>query len=265
MKKNYINIKSAAEIAKMLDSGKILSELLMILADQVAPGVFGDELEETALKFMEKHAATPSFKGYVVSRNISPFPAALCFSLNDEIVHGFPFGKEIKDGDLVSIDCGVQYHGYHSDSAVTVAAGKVSVETQKLLSVTQQALYAGIAQVAPGNRLGDVGAAVQAIAENAGFSVVRDLVGHGVGRAVHEAPEVPNYGTAGTGLRLREGMVIAIEPMVNAGVFDIQVDADDWTIRTADGKLSAHFEHTVAVTEAGYEILTLRADEQIKK
>lgn len=264
MKNKHIHLKSSVEIARMRESGKLLAELLGILATQVAPGVFGDELEETALRFMEKHSALPSFKGYSIGRGVPPFPSALCFSLNDEIVHGFPFGKEIKDGDLVSIDCGVQYHGYHSDSAITVAAGSVSPEAQKLLDTTQQALYAGIRAAAPGARLGDVGAAVQAVAESAGFSVVRDLVGHGVGRAIHESPEVPNYGVSGTGLRLREGMVIAIEPMVNAGTFDLKVDADDWTIRTADGKLAAHFEHTVAITARGAEILTLRADEKRK-
>lgn len=263
MRKGHVNLKSKAEIAIMAESGKLLAELLAILEAKVAPGVSGDELEAIAQEFIKKHKATASFQNYRPERNMTPFPSALCFSLNDEIVHGFPFGKIIKEGDIVSIDAGLKYEGFHSDSAITVGAGKVSATAKKLMEVTQQSLYEGIKQVAPGSRLGDIGSAVQTYAEANGFSVVRDLVGHGVGRSIHESPEVCNYGKADTGLKLYPGMVIAIEPMLNEVKYHIQVDDDDWTIRTIDGKLSAHFEHTVAVTEEGYQVLTLREGEKI--
>lgn len=262
--RTQINLKSKADIEIMAESGKILAELLSILEEKVAPGVYGDELEETAQAFIKKRGVTPSFQNYRIEKGIVPFPSALCFSLNDEIVHGFPFGKLIKDGDIVSIDTGVKFNGFHSDSAITVGAGKLRPVAQKLLEATRQSLYEGIKQVKPGSRIGDIGNAVQKYAEENGFSVVRDLVGHGVGRSVHEAPEVPNYGRAGTGVKLYPGMVIAVEPMLNEGGYDIKVDDDDWTIRTEDGKLSAHFEHTVAVTEDGCRILTLRDEEKVK-
>lgn len=263
MRKGHVNLKSKKEIETMAESGKLLAELLSILETKVAPGVSGDELEEIALDFIKKHNATASFLRYLPERNMTPFPSALCFSVNDEIVHGFPFGKIIKDGDIVSIDAGLKYEGFHADSAITVGAGKVSATAKKLMEVTQQSLYEGVKEVAPGVRLGTVGNAIQAYAEKNGFSVVRDLVGHGVGRSIHESPEVCNYGKADTGLKLYPGMVIAIEPMINEGKYDIQVDDDDWTIRTIDGKLSAHFEHTIAVTEDGYQVLTLREGEEI--
>lgn len=258
------NLKSKADLEIMAESGKLLAELLEILARKVAPGVYGDELEEAAQAFIKKHGVTASFQNYRVDREISPFPSAICFSVNDEIVHGFPFGKLIKEGDIVSIDAGVKYNGFHSDSAITVGAGKLSPVAEKLLTVTQRSLYEGIKQAKPGNRIGDIGHAVQKYAEENGFSVVRDMVGHGVGRSIHEAPEVPNYGRPGTGVKLYPGMVIAIEPMVNVGGYDIKIDDDDWTIRTEDGELSAHFEHTVAITEDGCHILTLRKGEEIK-
>lgn len=263
MRRGYVNLKSKAEIEIMAESGKLLAELLSVLEAKVAPGVFGDELEETAQAFIKRHGVTASFQHYRPERNMTPFPSALCFSVNDEIVHGFPFGKEIKEGDIVSIDAGLRYQGFHSDSAITVGAGKVSDIARKLMEVTRQSLYEGIKEVAPGSRLGDIGSAIQNYAETAGFSVVRDLVGHGVGRSIHESPEVCNYGKQGTGLKLYPGMVIAIEPMINEGKYQIKVDDDDWTIRTVDGKLSAHFEHTVAVTEDGFRVLTKRAGEKI--
>jgi len=259
-----VNLKSRSEIDLMAESGKFLSELLQIISEKISPGVYGDELEEIAQDYVKRNNLIASFYHYRVDRNVDPFPAAICFSVNDEIVHGFPFGKLIKDGDLVSIDAGVKYKGFHSDSAVTIGAGKVSAFGKKLIDTTQQALYEGIKQVAPGKHIGDIGEAIQSYAEAQGFSVVRDMVGHGVGRSIHEAPEVPNYGKAGKGLKLYPGMVIAIEPMVNEGVYDIKVDDDDWTIRTNDGKLSAHFEHTIAVTNEGYRVLTLREGEKIK-
>jgi methionyl aminopeptidase len=263
MRRNSITIKSRQDIAIMKDSGQILAELLQILESKVAPGVYGDELEEIAEAYVKNKNVIPSFKNYKIDRNIEPFPSIICFSVNDEIVHGFPFGKLIKEGDIVSIDCGVQYKGFHSDSAITVPAGEIDPKASELLKATQKSLYEGIKQVKNGCRVGDIGHAVQAYAEGQGFSVVRDLVGHGVGRSVHEAPEVPNYGEAGSGIKLCSGMVIAIEPMVNVGTYEIKVDEDNWTIRTQDGKLSAHFEHTIAVTDEGFEILTLRAGEKI--
>ncbi|MFA7169584.1 MAG: type I methionyl aminopeptidase [Candidatus Paceibacterota bacterium] len=263
MKKGGITLKSRKEIEIMAESGKFLSELLQILADKVAPGVYGDELEEAAQQFIKKNKVVASFQNYCIDKNIMPFPSAICFSVNDEIVHGFPFGKLIKDGDIVSIDAGVKYEGFHSDSAITIGAGKISSVAKNLMDTTQQSLYAGIRQVAPGNRLGDIGNAIQSYAEAQGFSVVRDLVGHGVGRSIHESPEVLNYGRSNTGLKLYPGMVIAIEPMLNEGEYFIKVDDDDWTIRTEDGKLSAHFEHTIAVTEEGCQVLTLREGETI--
>lgn len=251
-----ISIKSKSEIKTMRESGKILASILQLLASKVKPGISGDELEETAEKEVKKYGVIPSFKNYIISRDIIPFPSIICLSINDEIVHGFPFGKIIKDGDIVSIDSGVKYEGFHSDSSVTVGAGKISEEAQKILDVTKESLYKGIEQVKSGNRVGDIGFAVQEHAEKNGFSVVRDLVGHGVGRSVHEPPDIPNYGNKNSGLKLYQGMAFAIEPMVNEGVYDIKCCDDGWTIKTADGKLSAHFEHTVAVTENGYEILT---------
>jgi methionyl aminopeptidase len=263
MRRGYINLKSRQEIEVMAESGKLLAELLSILKDKVAPGVYGDELEEIARKFIRGHKAEASFFQYRPERNSTPYPSFLCFSLNDEIVHGFPFGKLIKEGDIVSIDAGLKYKGFHADSAITIGAGKVSEVAQKLMDVTQRSLYEGIKEVAPGARLGTIGNAIQTYAESNGFSVVRDLVGHGVGRSIHEAPEVCNYGKPDTGLKLYPGMVLAIEPMLNEGKYHIKVDEDEWTIRTVDGKLSAHFEHTVAVTEDGFRVLTLREGEKI--
>jgi methionyl aminopeptidase len=263
MSKFHSNIKSKAEIEIMAESGKLLAELLQILEAMVVPGVYGDELEEAAQTFIKKNNVVASFQNYRIEKGIMPFPSAICFSVNDEIVHGFPFGKQIGEGDIVSIDAGIKYEGFHSDSAITVGAGKLSPLAEKLISVTRQSLYEGIKKVHPDNRMGDVGFAVQSFAEKNGFSVVRDLVGHGVGRSIHESPEVPNYGKPGSGIGLSTGMVIAIEPMINEGVYDIKVDEDNWTIRTEDGKLSAHFEHTVAVTDDGYLVLTLRDGEKI--
>lgn len=263
MRKGHVNLKSKQEIEVMAESGKLLADMLSILAEKVMPGVYGDELEEIAQDYIKKHNVIPSFQYYRPERNMTPFPSALCFSVNDEIVHGFPFGKLIKEGDIVSIDAGLKYEGFHSDSAITVGAGKVSPTAKKLMEVTQHSLYEGIKEVAPGARLGTIGNAIQTYAEAKGFSVVRDLVGHGVGRSIHESPEVCNYGKADTGLKLYPGMVIAIEPMINEGKYDLQVDDDDWTIHTIDGKLSAHFEHTIAVTEDGFRVLTLREGEKI--
>jgi len=254
--KHKINIKSKSEIKTMRESGKILSGILRLLASKVEPGIFGDELEEVAEKEVKKYGVIPSFKNYVVDKNIAPFPSVICLSINDEIVHGFPFGKIIKEGDIVSIDSGVKYEGFHSDSAITVGAGKINAKAQKLIEITKESLFKGIEQVKPGNRIGDIGFAVQEHAEKNGFSVVRSLVGHGVGRSVHEPPDIPNFGNKNSGLKLCQGMTFAIEPMVNEGVYNIKCCDDDWTIKTTDGKLSAHFEHTVAVMDNGCKILT---------
>jgi methionyl aminopeptidase len=263
MSKGQINLKSKTEIEIMAESGKILAELLEVLEAMVAPGVYGDELEEAAQIFIKKNNVTASFQNYRLEKNITPFPSAICFSVNDEIVHGFPFGKLIGDGDIVSIDAGIKYKDFHSDSAITVGAGKLNPVAQKLIEVTKQSLYEGIKSMRPGVRIGDVGYAVQRYAEDNNFSVVRDLVGHGVGRSIHESPEVPNYGKPGSGIKLFSGMVLAIEPMINEGGYNIKIDDDNWTIRTLDGKLSAHFEHSVAITEDGYRVLTLREGEKI--
>ena len=256
MTKNKINLKSKAEIQKMRESGKILAYILNLLSTKIVPGVSGDEIEEIAKKEIKKHNSIPSFLNYKIYKEGIPFPSCVCFSVNDEIVHGFPYGKIIKEGDIVGIDLGVKFEGFHSDSAVTIGAGKISEKTKKLIEITKNSLYKGIEQVKPGNRSGDIGFAIQNYVEENGLSIVRDLVGHGVGRSVHEAPEVPNYGNKGEGFKLCEGMTIAIEPMVNEKSYNIRCDDDQWTIRTVDGKLSAHFEHTVAVVKDGCEILT---------
>ncbi|MBW6440553.1 type I methionyl aminopeptidase [Patescibacteria group bacterium] len=256
MTRQKINLKSKAEIQIMKEAGKIMAIILQLLGTKVAPGVYGDEIEELALKEIKKYGVTSSFKNYQIHNDGVPFPAAICFSLNDEIVHGFPFGKEIKNGDIVSIDFGIEYNGFHADSAITVGAGTINKQTEKLIKITRNSLYQGISEVKPENRIGDIGFAIQNYAEKNGFSVVRDLVGHGVGRSIHESPEVPNFGKKGEGMKLCEGMTIAIEPMINMGNYNISCDDDDWTIRTEDGRLSAHFEHTIAVTKEGCIILT---------
>ena len=256
MSKNKINLKSKSEIKLMRESGKILAGILELLSSKVKPGISGDELEKIAEREVKKYKVIPSFKNYVISKTIIPFPSIICLSINDEIVHGFPFKKIIKEGDIVSIDAGVKYKGFHSDSAVTIGAGKISEKAQKLIDVTKKSLFKGIEQVKAGNRIGDIGFAVQKYAEENGFSVVKNLVGHGVGRSIHEPPEVPNFGNKNKGLKLIPGMTFAIEPMLNEGNYYIKCDKDGWTIRTSDGKLSAHFEHTVAVMEDGCEILT---------
>jgi methionyl aminopeptidase len=244
--------KSQSEIEKMRRSGQVVRQVLDELRAMVAPGVTTMDLEKHAEMRIKELGAKPAFKGYY------DYPCVLCTSVNEEIVHGIPSAKRVlKDGDIVSIDTGVIIDGYYGDSATTIAVGgKVPERTKKLLEVTQASLERGIEAIKPGATLGDVGAAVQEVVEAGGFSVVRDFVGHGIGTRLHEDPQVPNYGRRGQGQKLREGMVIAIEPMVNAGRPDVQVLSDGWTAVTQDGSLSAHFEHTVAVTAEGAEILT---------
>ena len=242
--------KRAEELDKMRRAGRVVGETLQILQAAVKPGVTTLELDEIAEREIRARGAVSSFKGY------RGFPATICTSINSEIVHGIPGHRTLKDGDLIKLDCGAIVEGYHGDSAVTVPVGEVSQEALKLIETTDRSLQAGIAEAKAGNRIHDIGAAVQTTAEGAGFSVVREYVGHGIGRALHEDPPVPNYGKPGTGLKLEPGLVIAIEPMVNVGTFETRLLPDGWTVVTADGALSAHFEHTIAITENGPEVLT---------
>jgi methionyl aminopeptidase len=248
--------KSPAEIEKMRKAGRIVAGTIDRVLKKVRVGITTGELDGVAEAYIRAQGATPSFLGY----GRPPFPASICTSINDEIVHGIPSPKRsVKDGDLLKLDFGAIWEGFHSDSAVTVIVGEPrSAEAEKLVRVTEDALEAGISQIAAGGRLSDIGAAVQQVAEGAGFSVVREYVGHGIGRAMHEDPQVPNYGDAGRGPQLKPGLVIAVEPMVNIGGWETRVLADDWTVVTDDGSLSAHFEHTIALTEDGREVLTAR-------
>ncbi len=247
-----IQLKSIREIELMAEGGKILAATVQMLRGEVRTGMSTQDLDAIAEKFIRGHAgATPAFKG------LYGFPGTLCTSINQEIVHGIPSRKRVlKDGDIISIDVGVGYRGYFTDSATTVAVGEVDEETVRLLDTTERALAAGIAAAVPGNHLGDIGAAVQRVVEAAGFSVVRDLVGHGIGVAFHEEPQVPNYGKPKRGLKLVPGLTLAIEPMVNVGGPQTRTLADKWTIVTVDGSRSAHFEHTVAITQSGNRVLT---------
>lgn len=242
--------KRPEELDKMRRAGRVVGETLQICRESVRAGMTTGELDAIAEREIRARGGIPSFKGY------RGFPASLCTSLNNEIVHGIPGDTVIKEGDLVKIDCGAIVEGFHGDSACTVAIGDVSPDAVKLMEATERSLWAGIAEAKKGNRVGDIGAAVQTVAEGAGFSVVREYVGHGVGRALHEDPPIPNYGTTGKGLKLEVGLVIAIEPMINLGHYDTRLLPDGWTVVTADGSLSAHFEHTIAITEDGPEVLT---------
>jgi methionyl aminopeptidase len=247
-----IQLKSQLEIEIMARGGKILADTVALMERSVKPGMSTADLDKIAEDFIRSHkGAVPSFKG------LYNFPASICSSINNEIVHGIPSKKRVlNEGDIISIDVGVQYEGYHTDSATTVAVGKVNEESARLLKVTRDALQAGVAAAVAGNHLGDIGAAVQSVVEAAGFSVVRDLVGHGIGTGFHEEPQGPNYGKPNRGIRHVPGLTIAIEPMVNVGKPGIRTMPDKWTVVTIDGKRSAHFEHTVAITENGPRILT---------
>jgi methionyl aminopeptidase len=247
-----IQLKSSREIDLMAMGGKILHATVETLRAAVRPGISTGELDEIAERFIRSHdGAVPAFKG------LYGFPGSICTSVNSEIVHGIPSKKRVlKDGDIVSLDVGVGYKGYFTDSAVTVAVGTITTDKQRLLDVTQEALAAGIAAAIPGNHIGDIGAAVQAVVERAGYSVVRDLVGHGIGVEFHEDPQVPNYGKPKRREKLVPGLTLAIEPMVNVGGPGTKTLADKWTIVTADGTPSAHFEHTVAITDNSARVLT---------
>jgi methionyl aminopeptidase len=250
-----IQIKSKRELDKMREAGRHVGEILVRLAALAAPGVTTADLDRAARAEIRARGLTSSFLGYAPGQ-APPFPAVLCASVNEEIVHGIPGGRRLAEGDLLKLDFGAICDGFHADAALSLAIGRVDDESRRLLGATRESLEAGIRELVPGKRLGDVGAAVQERVESAGFSVVRDFVGHGIGRAMHEPPQLPNFGKPGRGQRLREGMVFAIEPMVNAGTWQVEVLADGWTAVTADRKRSAHFEHTVAITDHGPEILT---------
>lgn len=253
--------KSNAEIEKMRLAGGVVGSILAALRDAARPGVSTGELDELAADLIEKHGVRSAFKGYAPGGKI-PFPGVICASINEEVVHGIPSRKRVlRDGDILGIDFGVVREGWYGDSAVTIPIGSISEDAARLVEVTRKALEIGIEHAVPGNRVYDIGAAVQAYVEGEGFSVVREFVGHGVGRRLHEEPQVPNYGPGGQGIRLRPGMVIAIEPMVNVGAWQIEELDDDWTVVTVDRKLSAHFEHTIAITEEGPKILTLPLEE----
>jgi methionyl aminopeptidase len=249
-----ISLKSAREIEIMRRANIIVAEVLQELKQRVAPGITTLELDALAEELTLKKKATPAFKGYTVAGRV--FPRCLCASINEEIVHGIPGNRALREGDIVGLDYGVIYNGFYGDSALTVGVGRVSDEAKRLMDVTERALYKGIEQVHEGKRLGDLGFAVQHTAESAGYSVVRAFVGHGIGKKLHEEPPVPNFGEPDRGLRLKEGMVLAIEPMINAGGSDVEIKEDGWTAVTKDGSWAAHFEHSVAITKNGPYILS---------
>ncbi|MBA4311083.1 MAG: type I methionyl aminopeptidase [Chlorobiaceae bacterium] len=251
-----VYIKSPAEIELMRESNKIVAEVLKMMSAMIKPGVTTKELDQFAEEFIRSRQAEPAFKGYGTDKK-NLFPASLCVSVDDEVVHGIPSSRKLIEGEIVSIDVGVKKNKFYGDGAWTFAVGKISSDKQRLLQATEESLYEGIKQAVSGKRVHDISAAVQRRVEYEGFSVVRDLVGHGVGKYLHEEPAVPNYGESGTGLLLKTGMTLAIEPMVNAGSYRVRVDADGWTVRTVDGKASAHFEHTILVKDGKPEILTI--------
>lgn len=245
-----IVVKSPRELDKMRAAGQIVAEVLALLESRIAPGISTAELDTLAERECRKHGAQPAFKGY------GGFPYAICASPNEQVVHGFPNRQPLHEGDIISIDFGVCYQGFYGDAAKTFAVGRIDASVQRLVAVTRDSLSAAINKAVPGGRLSDISHAVQESVEPHGFSVVREFVGHGIGRKLHEAPQVPNFGPPGQGPRLKAGMTLAIEPMINAGVAEVRILEDGWTAVTHDGKWSAHFEHTVAVTEHGPEILT---------
>jgi methionyl aminopeptidase len=246
-----INIKSDMEIQYMRNAGKVVAEALAIIEQVIKPGISTVEIDKLAEEFIIKQGAKPSFKGYC------GFPASICTSVNDEVVHGIPTNRVLLEGDIISIDCGAELNGYHGDAARTFPVGEVSNEAAMLIEVTKNSFFKGVEKAIIGNRLSDISAAIQCCAEEHGYSVVRDFVGHGIGKSMHEDPEVPNYGTPSRGPKLVHGMVLAIEPMINIGKHYVKVKSNRWTVVTRDGSLSAHYENTVAILRNGPEILTL--------
>ena len=245
------SIKSASELEAMRKAGQVVARMIAAIKEAVEPGITTKQLDTVAAKELKRQGAKPAFLGYM------GFPATICTSVNEQIVHGIPGDRVLKEGDLVKVDVGAVVDGLYGDSAMTLPVGQVSEEAMRLIETTKNSLDAAIAVVKSGNRLGDIGAAVQEYAESRGYGVVREYVGHGIGRNLHEEPQIPNYGVAGRGALLHAGMVIAVEPMVNVGTWRTQALEDGWTVVTADGKLSAHFEHTMAIGEHGAEVLTL--------
>ena len=246
-----IIIKNNKEIDLMRSAGRIVAETLLLVEEKVRPGITTAEIDRIAEEFITKHGAKPSFKG------LYGFPASLCISVNEQVVHGIPGGYVLKDGDIVSVDCGAYLNGFHGDAARTFAVGNVSEEANKLIKVTEQSFFKGIEYAKVGNRLTDISHGIQSYIEASGFAVVRDFVGHGIGRVVHEDPDVPNFGKPGRGPKLAQGMALAIEPMVNLGSYKVKTLNDDWTVVTSDGSLSAHYENTIVILLDGPEILTL--------
>ncbi len=246
-----IIIKNNKEIDLMRESGRLVAETLLLVEEKVRPGITTAEIDRIAEEFITKHGAKPSFKG------LYGFPASLCISVNEQVVHGIPGGYVLKDGDIISIDCGAYLNGFHGDAARTFAVGNVSEEAKKLIKVTEESFFKGIEYAKIGNRLTDISHEIQCYVEASGFSVVRDFVGHGIGRVVHEDPEVPNFGKSGKGPKLVKGMTLAIEPMVNIGNYRVKTLSNDWTVVTSDGSLSAHYENTIVILPDGPEILTL--------
>lgn len=245
-----IIIKTAQEIAIMGEAGRIVAAVIAALTRAIAPGITTRELDALAVRELKRHGAAASFKGY------RGFPASICVSVNDEVVHGIPGERPLQEGDIVGLDFGAYYRGFHGDAAVTVGVGNINLESRSLLEVAEGALRAGITAARQGARLGDISAAIQSHVESRGFSVVREYVGHGIGREMHEEPQIPNFGPPGQGPLLQNGMTLALEPMVNAGDWRTKVSANNWTVVTADGSLSAHFEHTIAIDGAEAKILT---------
>lgn len=242
--------KTPREIEIMREAGRIVALTHQELQKHIAPGITTKELDAIAEKFIKQHDAFPSFKGY------NDFRGSICASVNEELVHGIPGDRVLKNGDIISLDIGAKYNGYHGDSAWTYPVGKIDEETQRLLDITEKSLFLGLEEAKAGVRLSNISHAIQTFVESNGFSIVREYVGHGVGQELHEDPQIPHYGPPDKGPRLKPGMVLAVEPMVNAGSRYVRTLADNWTVVTVDGKMCAHFEHTVAVTETGYEILT---------
>jgi methionyl aminopeptidase len=238
------------EIEKARASNRIVAEVLSRLREKIRPGVKTKDLDKFAEEIAEKRGAKPAFKGY------RGYPHSLCISINEEVVHGMPSKRVLQEGDIVSLDFGIYYQGFYGDSAITLPVGKVTEKALTLMQITELGLYAGIEQAKVGNRLGDVSAAVQNMVESAGFSVVRDFVGHGIGKNLHEEPQIPNFGKKGRGIELKKGMILAIEPMVNEGKYEVKILPDGWTVVTKDGSLSAHFEHSIVITDYGPDILS---------
>lgn len=251
-----ITIKSSRELDLMREAGKIIAEAKSAVKAAIAPGVTSLEMDALAEEIIVKRGATPSFKGYRPAPSMPPFPATICFSYNEEIVHGIPGNRKMIEGDIISVDFGAIVEGFHGDSAFTVGVGNISNKARDLINATEESLNKGIEKALTGARLTNISNAVQKYSESKGYSVVREYVGHGIGRSLHEEPQVPNYGEPGKGPVLKTGMVLAIEPMLNIGTWKTKILKDGWTIVTDDGELSAHFEHTVAITENGPEVLT---------